>query len=299
MLMGFGCSIPGIMATRTIEHERDRLTTMLVLPLISCGARLPIWALLIPAFFAPAWRAPMLWLMYATGVALALGLSLFLRRSILRGKDAPFVMDLPPYRLPTPRSVAIKMAERSWLYLRKAGTVILGISLLLWALAAYPRPAAYRVDADLAAGRAQELTDAEIAARRGAEALSYSLAGRFGRALEPLLRPLGFDWKIATGMIGAFAAKEVFVVQMGIIYSMGEADEGAMGLRYALNRDYSPLTGLSMMLFLLIGTPCMATFAVTRSESGAVKWALLQFAGLTAIAYLMSLTVYQVGRLLT
>jgi ferrous iron transport protein B len=268
---------------------------MLVLPLMSCGARLPIWMLLIPAFFAPAWHAPVLWLTYATGIALALGLSLLLRRSLLRGEDAPFVMELPPYRLPTLRSVVIRMAQRSWLYLRKAGTVILGISILLWVVTAFPKPASYAVDAEVQQGAT--LTAEEVAARRSAEDLRYSLAGRFGLAIEPVLRPLGFDWKIATGMVGAFAAKEVFVAQMGIVYSMGEASsEGSAGLRSALRRDYSPLVGLSMILFLLVGTPCMATFAVTRRESGSTKWALLQFAGLTAIAYLLSLLVYQVGR---
>jgi ferrous iron transport protein B len=298
MLTGFGCSIPAIMATRTLETERDRLTTMLVLPLMSCGARLPIWTLLIPAFFAPAWRAPMLFLIYATGVVFAFLLALALRRTVLRGEDAPFVMELPPYRLPTLRAVALKMTERSWLYLRKAGTVILGVSILMWLITAYPRPVSYQIDAEVAAGRLQGLSAREIEVRRAAEDLRTSIAGRFGSAVEPVLRPLGFDWRVAVGLVGAFAAKEVFVAQMGIVYSMGEVDEGSETLRAALRRDYSPLAGLSMMLFLLIGTPCMATFAMTRRESGKLRWALLQFGGLTAIAYVVSLLVYQVGRLL-
>jgi len=297
LLTGFGCSIPGIMATRTLENERDRLTTMLVLPLMSCGARLPIWMLLIPAFFPAGLRAPMLFFIYAVGIFLALGLALLLRRSLLRGEDAPFVMELPPYRLPTIRAVAAKMVERSGLYLRKAGTVILGVSILMWLVTAYPKPESYQVDADRAGGRLVGLSPQEIQARRAAEDLASSLAGRFGHLLEPALRPLGFDWKVATGMVGAFAAKEVFVAQMGIVYSMGKVDEGSSDLRGALARDYSPLVGLSMMLFLLIGTPCMATFAITRRESGGLKWALLQFGGLTAIAYLVSLVVYQVGSL--
>jgi len=299
MLTGFGCSIPGIMATRTIENERDRLATMLVLPLMSCGARLPIWMLLIPAFFPPAWRAPMLSLIYATGVAGALTLALVLRRTVLRGEDAPFVMELPPYRLPTLKAVLLKMWERSWLYLRKAGTVILGISILMWFITAYPKPESYQVDGDIAAGRVHGLSPEEIKARRASEDLRFSIAGRIGTALEPVVRPLGFDWKVATAMIGAFAAKEVFVAQMGIVYSLGEVNEGSESLRHALRRDYSPLVGLSMMLFLLIGMPCMATFAVTGRESGSMRWALLQFCGLTAIAYLVALVVFQVGRLLT
>ena len=298
MLTGFGCSIPGIMATRTLENERDRLTTMTVLPLVPCGARIPIWMLLIPAFFAPAWRAPVLWGIYAGGVLLAFALALVLRKTLLKGEEAPFVMELPPYRMPTLRAVVTKMVERSWLYLRKAGTVILGVSILLWVATAYPKIDHYQIDAQIASGKVVGLSSAEIAAHRAAEDLRHSIAGRIGRAIEPVVRPLGFDWKIATGMVGAFAAKEVFVAQMGIVYSFGSDDGQSQGLRSALRHDYSPLVGVSLMLFLLIGTPCMATVAVTRRESGGWKWPLIQFGGLTAIAYVVSFVVYQVGQLL-
>ncbi|NOZ01559.1 MAG: ferrous iron transport protein B [Deltaproteobacteria bacterium] len=296
MMTGFGCSIPGIMATRTLENERDRLTTMLVLPLMSCGARLPIWMLLIPAFFAPSWRAPMLFFIYAFGIVLAFVLALLLRKTVLRGKDAPFVMELPPYRMPTMRAVVLKMVERAWIYLRKAGTVILGISILMWFLTSYPKKDAYEVDARIAAGTVQ-MTRTEIQNARAAEDLRYSTAGRIGRFLEPAIRPLGFDWKIGTAMIGAFAAKEVFVSQMGIVHSLGKIDDESEGLREKLAREYSPLVGLSLMLFLLVSAPCMATIAVTRRESGRWKWALLQLGGLTAVAYIISLLVFQVGRL--
>ena len=296
MMTGFGCSIPGIMATRTLENERDRLTTMLVLPLMSCGARLPIWMLLIPAFFAPVWRAPMLFMVYGIGILLALVLALALRRSVLRGEDAPFVMELPPYRLPTLRAVFQKMGERAWIYLRKAGTVILGISILMWFITAYPKKDGYEVDTLLAEGTVQ-LDAGELANAHAEEDLRHSIAGRIGSGLEPLIRPLGFDYKMGTAMIGAFAAKEVFVAQMGIVYAMGETDEESEGLRETLAREYSPLTGLSLMLFLLIAAPCMATIAVTKRESGSWKWALFQLVGLTGVAYLVSLIVYQVGRL--
>jgi ferrous iron transport protein B len=296
MLSGFGCSVPGIMATRTLENHRDRLVTMLVLPLMSCGARLTIWMLLIPAFFPPAWRAPMLWLIYAVGISLALVLARLLRKTLLRGDDAPFVMELPPYRLPTLRNVLLKLAERAGLYLRKAGTTILAISILLWAATSFPKPAHYRVD--LQGATATTLSEQQIADRRAAEGLEYSVAGRIGHTLEPAFKPLGFDWKILTAMVGAFAAKEVFVAQMGIVYSIADADKGSDGLRAILARDYSPLVGLSMMIFLLVGTPCMATVAVTRKESGKWRYALLQLGGLTGIAYVLSLLVYQVGRLL-
>jgi ferrous iron transport protein B len=309
MLSGFGCSVPGILATRTLENPRDRIVTMLVLPLMSCGARLTIWMLLIPAFFPPAWRAPMLWFIYAVGIAMALLLALLLRKTLLRGEDAPFVMELPPYRLPTLRSVIIKMTERASLYLRKAGTTILGISILLWAATSFPKPSHYAVDAQIASGQITvsatakagdgraRLSEQDVAGRRKAEDLEHSVAGRIGHALEPAFRPLGFDWKILTAMIGAFAAKEIFVAQMGIVYSIADADKGSEGLRAILARDYSPLVGLSMMIFLLIGTPCMATVVVTRRESGKWSYALLQLGGLTGIAYGLSLLVYQVGRL--
>jgi len=311
LMTGFGCSIPGIMATRTLENERDRLATMLVLPLMSCGARLPVWMLLIPAFFPQAWRAPMLWLIYAVGIVLALVLALILKRSILRGEDAPFVMELPPYRMPTFRAIFMKMFERSWIYVRKAGTVILAISVLMWVIATYPQVDHYRVDEAIAVGSivvsdqpavstsdVEILTSNAVANQRASEDLQYSVAGRIGRFLEPGLRPLGFDWKLATAMIGSFAAKEVFVAQLGIVYSMGETDEESVSLTEALRRDYSPLVGFCLMLFMLISTPCMATIAVTKRESGSWKWALLQLGGLTAIAYILTLVTFQVGSLI-
>ncbi len=308
MLSGFGCSIPGIMATRTLEHHRDRLVTILVLPLMSCGARLPIWMLLIPAFFPPVWRAPMLGFIYSLGIVLAFLLAWLLRRTLLRGEDAPFVMELPPYRLPTIKGVLLRIRERAWLYLHKAGTIILGLSVLLWAATSYPKAERHEIDARIERGEVTvvdspeaktampgALTDSEVKALRASEDLHASLAGRLGRTLEPVFAPLGFDWKLVTGMIGAFAAKEVFVAQMGIVYSLGESNEGSLELRERLACDYSPLVGLSLMIFLLIATPCMATVAVTRRESGSWGWALLQFSGLTGIAYLLALLVRQIG----
>jgi ferrous iron transport protein B len=297
LLTGFGCSIPGIMATRTLENHKDRLVTMLVLPLMSCGARLPIWMLLIPAFFPATWRAPMLFFVYFSGVMLALLLALLLRRSVLKSEDAPFVMELPPYRMPTLKALAMKMTERSLLYLKKAGTVILGISILMWFAASYPKPSPVEIETVRAQGEADGLDEAALDDRVRAEAMRTSIAGKIGQFIEPTLRPLGFDWKFACAMVGAFAAKEVFVAQMGVVYAMGETDETAVPLREALARDYSPLVGLSMILFLLIGTPCMATFAIVRRESGSVKWALFQFFGLTGLAWGVSFVVYQLGSL--
>lgn len=309
MLIGFGCSVPAIMATRTLENRRDRLVTMLVVPLMSCGARLPIYALIIPAFFPRSWHAPMLWIIYMIGIILAVGAAKLLRTTILKGESIPFVMELPPYRMPTVKSVLLHMWERGWLYLRKAGTVILGISIVLWAMTNFPGlpeneharfqqqrqaiGAQYKADEQKAAALLAAIDNREAEA-----ALENSLAGRIGRLMEPLLKPMGFDWKIGTALIGAFAAKEVFVAQLGIVYAVGEADQESDSLREKLQDNYSPLVGFCIMLFCLVSTPCMATIAVTRRESNSWKWALFQLVGLTALAWVLTTTVYLGGRLL-
>lgn len=309
MLVGFGCSVPAIMATRMLENKRDRLVTMLVVPLMSCGARLPIYALIIPAFFPQAWNAPMLWIIYVIGILLAVVSAKILRSTIFKGESVPFVMELPPYRLPTLRGVLTHMWQRGWLYLKKAGTIILGISILLWALTTFPG-----LPEDEAAWFEKEkqavestLTDAEQRKDRIASienamteaSLRGSIAGRIGHVLEPVLRPMGFDWKIGTALIGAFAAKEVFVAQLGIVYSMGkEADEGSEALRDRLRANYTPLVAFCIMLFCLISAPCMATIAVTRRESNSWRWALFQLAGLTVMAWILTVIVFQAGRVL-
>jgi ferrous iron transport protein B len=282
MLVGFGCTVPAILATRILESRRDRLTTMLVLPLVSCGARFPIYALLIPAFFPPRWRAPMLWIIYLVGILAAVLLAKLLRASLFRGETEPFVMELPPYRMPTFRSAAVHTWDRGRLYLRKAGTIILAASIVMWALVSYPKPDAAAV------------AELEPEARASA-AVEHSVAGRIGRAMEPVTRPIGFDWKINTAMIGAFAAKEIFVAQMGIVHALGETDETSVPLQEHLQRNYTPLQGLAIMLFALLGFPCLATVGVMWSESGGLRWAALQWAGLTALAYVVALVVYQAG----
>ena len=305
MLIGFGCSVPAIMATRTLENRRDRLTTMLVIPLMSCGARLPIYALIIPAFFPQAWHAPMLWIIYMIGIALAVISAKLLRITVLKGKSVPFVMELPPYRMPTLKGVLIHMWERGWLFLKKAGTIILGISILLWIATTFPglpENAKNHFEDERNTVRASGLTENEKAGRlsiidnsEAEAALEYSVAGRVGHALEPVFRPLGFDWKLITPVIGAIAAKEVFVAQLGIVYSVGEADEESESLRSKLQARYTPLTGFCIMLFMLVVAPCLATFAIMKSESGSWKWAFYQFGGLTVLAWIITAIVYQVG----
>jgi ferrous iron transport protein B len=286
MLLGFGCTVPAIMATRTMESRRDRLTTILVLPLMSCGARLPIYALFIPAFFPPQWHTPLLWGIYMIGIALAVVLAKLLRSTLFKGEVAPFVMELPPYRMPTLKGTLIHMWERAWMFLRKAGTIIVGISIILWALTSYPKLPADQVPKE----------SPQEAARMQ---MSHSVAGRIGHGLEPVMKPIGFDWKTTTAMIGAFAAKEVFVAQMGIVNAVGEAGEESQPLRETLRKQYSRLQAFCIMLFCLISVPCMVTVVTTWKETGSWKWPLLQVGGLTALAYLLTFTVYQLGTLVT
>ncbi len=282
MLIGFGCSVPAIMATRILENRRNRITTIMVIPLMSCGARLTIYALIIPAFFSEGWRGPMLWLIYLIGIVLAIICAKLLRLTLFKGETIPFVMELPPYRMPTLKAVAIHMWQRAWMYLRKAGTIILAISIILWALMSYPKPAGHSL---------QPLDPDEVHRIK----LEHSVIGRLGRAIEPAIKPLGFDWKIGTALIGATAAKEVFVSQLSIVYAVGGDDAAPHTLREKLQADYTPLTGFCIMLFCLIYAPCVATIAITRHETNSWLWALIQFASLTAIAYVLTFIVYQAG----
>jgi len=285
MLIGFGCSVPAIMGTRILENRRNRFTTIMIIPLMSCGARLTIYALLIPAFFPEKWRGPVLWLIYLIGIIVAIICAKILRVTVFKGETMLFVMELPPYRMPTLKSVCIHMWQRGWMYLKKAGTIILALSIILWAAMSYPKPGPQSL-AGLGADDVQQVR------------LRHSVVGRIGQAIEPVLKPLGFDWKISTALIGATAAKEVFVSQLGIVYAVGGAEAGAQTLREKLQANYTPLTGFCIMLFCLISTPCVATLVMTRRETNSWGWALFQFLGLTGLAYVVTFVVYQVGSLI-
>lgn len=347
-LIGFGCSVPAIMATRTLDNQRDRIITMLVTPFMSCGARLPIYLLIIPAFFDKN-QALVLWVIYLIGIIMAIIIAKILGMTVLKGESAPFVMELPPYRIPTLKGVLTQMWERSWLYLKKAGTIILFISIVMWALTVFPQfpdekaeqfaaqlpeleqtlneqtkelsslgyiipteenfseaEASNKKLNDSDREKAQELV-AQIDETNGkidevlynlSEAeLEYSAAGRIGKFIEPVIAPLGFDWKIGTALIGAFAAKEVFVAQMGIVYSLGEVGEDSDALRAKLQENYTPLVGFAIMVFALLSAPCMATFAIVKRESNSWKWAFFQFFGMTLVAYIITFLIYQIGKL--
>jgi ferrous iron transport protein B len=286
MLIGFGCSVPAIMGARILENKRNRFTTIMVIPLMSCGAKLTIYALIIPAFFTEKWRGPMLWFIYLIGIVLAIVCIKVLRLTVFKGETTPFVMELPPYRMPTLKSVCIHMWQKGWMFLKKAGTIILAISIVLWAAGSFPKPSE-RSLAGLSSEDAQQ------------KKLEHSVIGRIGQAITPVVKPLGFDWKIGTALIGATAAKEVFVAQLGMVYAVGSGDQGSETLREKLQANYTPLTGFCIMLFCLISTPCVVTVVMTKQETNSWGWALFQFFGLTALAYVITLIVYQVGSLIT
>ncbi len=287
MLIGFGCTVPAVMATRTIDDEKNRLTTMLVAPLMSCSARLPVYLLLAGAFFAPEVAGKVIFGIYLLGVLLAILMALVFRKYLFPGETTPFVMELPPYRMPTLRGLLVHMWERTWLYVKKAGTVILVASVVVWFALTHPAP-----PPQLSAG----VTPQQAAA----QAAAYSYAGRISQTLEPLVRPLGFDWKIGTSLIAGFAAKEIVVATMGTVYSLGQGDEQGQRLRQALQSDphFDSLVALTLMVFVLIYVPCLAVIAVVKKETNSWKWPLFLIAYTCALAWVVSFIVYQGGRLL-
>jgi len=303
MVLGFGCTVPAIMATRILEHRRDRLTTMLVLPLMSCGARLPIYVLLAGAFF-PRSPGRAVLAVYLLGIALAVLMAKLFRSVLFRGETSPLVMELPPYRAPTLRGMLIHTWERTWLFLRKAGTLILALALIMWLLCTFPsrpeleRNYAARISAARAAGR---ISEAEaLAGDLAREKLQRSYAGRLGRSIAPVLRPVGLgNWKIATALVAGFGAKELVVSTLGTLYSLG-SEAGDEALRSALRRDpdLSPLSAFTLMVFVLTYIPCIATVVTVGRETNSFRWPLFLIAYSTLLAWLTSLLVFRGGQLL-
>ncbi len=300
MLIGFGCNIPAIMATRTLENRRDRLVTILVNPLMSCGARLPVYILLTGAFFSPKAAGNIIFSLYMLGIALAIIMAKLFRKYLLPGPSTPFVMELPPYRLPTLRGLVIHMWERGWLYLKKAGTIILAISVIIWVLSTFPRQTTLEqnYEARIEAA-ADETLAASLEEELASKQLERSYAGRIGHLIAPALRPLGLgDWRIGTALFAGFGAKEVVVSTMGTLYSLGETDEESEGLRNALKENLNPLKAYVFMVFVLLYVPCMAAVAVIRRETNSWRWPLFVVFYTTALAWVASLVVYQGGLLL-
>ncbi len=307
LILGFGCTVPAIMATRTIESEKDRNTTIMVLPLFSCGARLPIYALIIPAFFAPKYQGFMLWTIYVIGIIIALIGAKILRKTLFKGEGEVYLMELPPYRMPTLKSMLLHMWDRAKMYVQKAGTIILATSILLYIANTYPEKENFSKDYDaliVQVEKANISTDkkqeqiATIENEKSAEVMEYTISGRIGKFLEPVFKPIGFDWKATTASIGALAAKEIFVAQMGILYSEGETDEESETLRKKLAKNYSQLQGFCIMLFSLLSIPCLATLAVIKREMNSWKAVFAEACGLFLIAYVITFIVYQIGTIL-
>ncbi|HKQ52833.1 MAG TPA: ferrous iron transport protein B [Pyrinomonadaceae bacterium] len=297
LLSSFACAIPGIMATRTIENPKDRLATIMIAPFMSCSARLPVYTLMIAAFFSTqklfgfvSVGALMILAMYLLGILVAIGVAWVLKRTILKAPTPPLVLELPPYRVPNPLTILQMMLSRAWLFLKRAGTVILAISIILWALATFPR---------------MERTGGEVDFH--GEQLRQSFAGRAGHAIEPVIKPLGFDWKMGVALISSFAARETLVSTLSIIYNAGDdEDAGSDSVINAVReakrpdgtRAWTPLVALSMMVFFVLAMQCMSTVAIVRRETNSWRWPLFMIAYMTVLAYLASLITYQGGRLL-
>ena len=305
LLSSYACAIPGVMAARTIEQPKDRLVTILVAPFMSCSARLPVYLLLIAAI-AGTTEVPVLTqvglmlLMYSLGTIGAFAFAWFFKKTLLRGAPPLMIMELPPYRLPRFRDVLIQMWERGFVFIKRAGTVILALSIVLWFLANYPKPPEKRPVSGPGSG-----TDVVYAE----DPLAYSYAGRAGHVIEPLIAPLGFDWCIGIGLIQSFAAREVFNSSMSVIFAVEEDDDEVASrerLRAAISaaerRDgsklFTPLVCLNLMIFYVFAMQCISTIAVVKRETGGWKWALFQLAYMTGTAWVACFLVYQVGRAL-
>jgi ferrous iron transport protein B len=326
LLSSFACAVPGIMATRVIENRRDRLATILIAPLMSCSARLPVYVILIGAF-VPAERylggllglqGLVLLAMYALGVIVAIGVAWLLKKTLLRGSTPPFVLEMPGYRMPSVRNVGYRMTERGWAFLARAGTVIFAVTIVIWALAYYPR-SDERIAADMAAARAKvagdpaalaEFDDAKNVARLEASLHQrYSFLGRAGQWIEPVVRPLGWDWRIGCAAIASFPAREVVMGVLGVIYQLGpDVDVGAgedqnrlrQQLREARWDDtgepvYNLPVALSIMVFFALCAQCAATLAAIRRETNSWRWPVFTFAYMTVLAYVGALLSYQIG----
>jgi len=309
LIIGFGCTVPAYMGSRILENKKDRLVTMHINTFMSCGARLPVYILFAGAFF-PAIAGNVIFSIYLIGIIMAVIMAKVLRATRFRGESDPFVMELPAYRMPTLKGILIHTWERAWMYVKKAGTIILAISILMWILFTFPMIGGnYSQDY---AGQIEEIEqsfksgkitsqeyDGEIAtveAEMAGERLAYSTAGRIGRFLEPVFRPLGFDWKMVVATISGIAAKEVIVSTIGTLYSIQETGEQSDSLKTALYKHYTPLVGYNFMLFTLLYFPCMAAMVMFRKEAG-TKEMLFQIGYTLLLAWTMSFLVFQIGRI--
>ena len=273
LIMGFGCNVPAIMASRTIENRKSRLITMLINPLMSCSARLPIYLVLIGAFF-PNNASLVLLCIYATGILLAVLMARIFSKVLVKGDDTPFVMELPPYRMPTAKAILRHTWEKGEQYLKKMGGIIMIASIIIWFLGYYPNHDSYS---------------------SVAEQQENSYIGQIGKAIEPVIEPLGFDWKLGIGLISGAGAKELVVSTLGVLYTNdGDIENVNLSDRIPI----TPLIAICYMLFVLIYFPCIATLAAIKQESGHWRWALFAAVYTTGLAWIVAFAVYQIGNLI-
>lgn len=316
LIMGFGCNVPAVMATRTLDNRSDRLLTMLIIPFMSCSARLPVYVLLISAFFV-SYQGAVLFLIYFIGIMLAVIMGLFFKKTLFAKKEVPFVMELPPYRMPTLRNTLVHMWHKASQYLNKMGTVILFASILIWAMGYYPRNVEYSKDysalqteVETNASLTQDEKTAQveqIGLAKEEERQEKSYIGMTGHFIEPLIAPLGFDWKIGMSIITGMAAKEIVVSSMGVLYQASmNADENSVSLKEKLQEQkfthgprlgekvFSPLVAFTLMVFVLIYFPCVAVVAAIKKEAN-WGWSIFTMVYTTAIAWVASFAIYQIG----
>ena len=310
LVMGFGCNVPAILATRTIESRNSRMITMLVNPFMSCSARLPVYLLFVGVFFK-SYASFALFGLYFTGILLAVISARLFKRFLFPKEDTPFVMELPPYRMPTIKSVTIHMWDKSQQYLRKMGGVILVASIIIWFLGYFPRDKERELKYDNMITQVEQqegLADEEKSAQieeieegRNTEHQEESYIGRVGKAIEPVMRPLGFDWKISVSLLSGMAAKEVVVSTLGVLYTGSSEDQESLEVRLLADKQadgsttFTPLVVVSLLLFVLIYFPCVATVAAIKEESGSWKWGVFSIVYTTLLAWLISFVVYQTG----
>jgi ferrous iron transport protein B len=321
MLSGYACAVPAILATRTMERQRDRTLTMMVIPLMTCSARLPVYTLIIATLFPPSRvfgmvpvQGLLMVAMYLFSTLAALVAATVLSRTLFKGPSVPLILEMPPYRMPHLASVIRMMWQRTRSFLESAGTVILACTVALWILLSFPRNTAAKVgfDAERAAVATQRLEPVEKSSRLAAidseeksARLRSSYGARLGQAMEPAIAPLGFDWKIGIGLIGAFAAREVFVSTLGVVYGT-EEEKGSSSptLRERIRAEtradgkpvYTPLVGLSLMIFFALACQCMSTLAAVRRETRTWRWPVFLFVYMGVLAWIASFVVYQAGR---
>ena len=313
LLSSFACAIPGVMATRTIDDSKDRIATMLVAPLMSCSARLPVYAIFIGAFI-PAqtiwgWvglQGLTLFALYCVGIVVAVPIAWILKKTLLKGQPAPFVLELPSYKVPDVGTVGMRIYQSGRHFLERAGTLILAATIVMWALAYFPRSetitAHYEAERERLVGASEEVLD-DLRAKEAGEMLQQSFLGRMGYAIEPVVEPLGWDWRIGMAALASFPAREVIVAVLGTIYSLGEVDEESASLRDALRsatwsdgrKVFNIPVALSIMVFFALCAQCVSTLAVIQRETGAWRWPILTFVYMTVLAYIGAYVTYRVG----